>query len=439
MRLLFLYPNIKSFFQPGLWLLLAVLLLGVSAGDEIELENYFNARYSANFIKKAKNIVTVLPPKTRARVSEVKEMPSGNLGMRVQVLNGKSTGESVWVYYNKNRPQMKLYSSENAEGVEVPADDSVKIKSVQTTAKTRGIKEPSLADQWVDENEVEKKSAENETTNVELEDVARKAVNINEVVQKAGLKSDRCVDCALRGSGTSLGRDITINDKKARIVAPLKASNTKKAVPVCLSKNGYDACTYPGDHAPTQFKINNSGPNRIVASRGFSTRREWTFASPDFASQDSGIYVEDYHGDNFENSVRSYVMLFPRKSLFNVRVEGEEKIVTLPTGETMIFNNRTNEVISGVFAERGLLGASKQSPLVNYSGQGIMVRANTQGVNEPKQAQTATISKQGKTCTVPASELWLQESSSQLNFKYSTDQEFHSYLQKKCGFGIWQQ
>lgn len=410
------------------------LLVGISSGDQIELQTYFNARYSANFKKNSNNVSTVLVPQTKAKVTEVKQMPSGNLGLRVNILSGKSKGETVWVYYNKKTPRMKLYGSSDASGKEVSAEDTGKVGSVKTQKNVQALNEPEMN---ADDSEEELKTAVGSLNQA------------NRDVQKVGKKSEHCESCEWSDVGEEGGtQDSSMNSSRsavasavqtasnASVIRPSNLLNTKIGSPVCSSNNGYDACTYRGDRAPTVFKVFNVGPNRVVAGKATDKRREWSFYSPNFASQDLGFYIEDYNGSDFSNSQRSYVMLFPRKSLSSVKISGEEKIVTLPTGETVTFNQRTNEVISGAFAETGRLGSSAVAPSVKYQGRGVMVRADAAGVNEPKQARTATISKNGQTCKVPASELWKQGNNSQLNFKFPSDSDFNKYLTSRCGFGI---
>jgi len=399
---------------------LAIILLGVSAGDQLELQTHFNARYSAKFTKSSHNISTVLAPKTQAQVTEVKVMPSGNLGLRVKVLTGSAKGKTVWVYYNKKNPRMSLHSSEDGTGAEVGSAETENARSVNTKKNVAGLEEPTLDDK-------------NETQQDEDFRFIIGSVNqANRDVQRIGAKAKGSEDCDTSAPAATRLQSAA----NATLMAPRNTLNTKKSIPTCRTANGYDACTYNGDSAPTVFKVFNAGPNRVVSGGSFDRRREWSFYSPNFATQDLGFYVEDYNGSDFSNSQRSYVMLFPRKTLSSVQVSGNDKIVTLPTGETVTFNQRTNEIVSGAFVEAGKLGSSSSAPVVKYQGQGVMVRADSVGVNEPKQARLATITKGSQTCKVPSSELWQQGNSSQLNFKFPSDSQFNSYLKARCGFGI---
>lgn len=423
----------KKFLQTALFVS-ACLLVGISSGDQIELQTYFNARYSANFKKSSNNVSNVLAPQTKAKVTEVKQMPSGNLGLRVNVLTGKSKGKTVWVYYNKQTPRMKLYGSIDASGQEVSSKETEKIGSVKAQKNIQALNEPDL---------------ESDDSQEELKSTVKSLNQVQRDVQKVGKKSEHCENCEWSDAGqeggaldssVSASRGIVVSAvqtaSNASVIKPINLLNTKIGSPVCRTSNGYDSCTYRGDRAPTVFKVFNTGPNRVVAGKATDKRREWSFYSPNSATQDLGFYIEDYNGSNFSNSQRSYVMLFPRKSLSSVRVSGEEKIVTLPTGETVTFNQRTNEVIAGAFAETARLGSSNSAPIVKYQGNGVMVRADAAGVNEPKQARTATISKNGQTCKVPSSELWKQGNNSELNFKFPSDSDFNKYLSSRCGFGI---
>lgn len=421
--------DLRSIFKKVSIGLLSLSILGVSSGDNIELQTHFNARYSANFTKNSKNVKTVLPPKTKAKVTEVKTMPSGNLGLRVKVLEGPEAGETVWVYYKKSQPLMKLYSSENATEAEVDGSDTTVIKSAQTTKSIDGLKEPEL--------DAKIKMTDDEAG----ADVVASVEAGNKAVTNL-TTNNRCKDCDTWtfGDTNPIGSEDKARDSSYRggnsisskATSGLATRNTKTRSPACRTTGTFESCTYAGDSRPSDFRIINNGGNRVTNN----SSRNWTFMSPSFATQDLGIYIEDHINNNFDQMSSSYVMLFPRNQVMSVNVSGEQKAVNLPTGEKVIFNNRTNEVIGGVFAENTRASGGNSTQGVRYKGQGVMVRTDASGVNEPKMTGMATITKGSQVCKVPVNQLWEQNNNSQNSFKYPDDSQFSNFLSSKCGFSL---
>jgi hypothetical protein len=89
------------------------LLVGFNVGEEIELENALNARSSANFLKKRKNIRTTLSKGTTGKVLKIKKFKSGNSGIKIKVSSGPKKGQSYWVYFNVKNPSLKLIDEKN--------------------------------------------------------------------------------------------------------------------------------------------------------------------------------------------------------------------------------------------------------------------------------------------------------------------------------------
>ncbi|MNT55851.1 hypothetical protein D3C72_1931200 [compost metagenome] len=153
--------------------------------------------------------------------------------------------------------------------------------------------------------------------------------------------------------------------------------------------------------------------------------------------------VSDAPNGTISATQENVFMLFPRHTLPHIRTEGNKQVVTLPTGETVTFNTRTKEIIGGVLSEDGpmaLGGGTKNLSKISYGGKGVMIRA-VAGGSDPRLAAksvgTAVVTKQGKSCSVPKKDLWDQRGSSAVHFKYFSDKDFDTYLQRKCGFGLY--
>lgn len=136
----------------------------------------------------------------------------------------------------------------------------------------------------------------------------------------------------------------------------------------------------------------------------------------------------------------------PRKILPYLKKNEEAGTITvyLPTKETVTFDLKTKEIISGVLKETYPMDDAenrhkRKFPGIEYSGEGYIIRANQRG-SMPEADMVwgvkkfATISKNGKTCRVRAHQLWDQTGgeASRLLFKFPTDEEFYQFVAENC-------
>jgi hypothetical protein len=202
---------------------------------------------------------------------------------------------------------------------------------------------------------------------------------------------------------------------------------------MCGTRDGnYDVCIYDGEVTAGKFRFANKGPNKIVGSAAEGRMRDWMFNFEGKNRQDISFTVSDSVDGRESHSQESHMMLFPRKYLPNIRIEGAKQIVTLPTGETVTYDAATKVITDGVLTEKPL-GQGPGS--VSYNGNGLLLRID--GKQDPRHSRhgsMAIISKGGKTCRVPAKNLWPDQSdSSALHFKFSSDEAFNQFLKTKSG------
>lgn len=88
--------------------LVSAVTFAVSVGEELEITQLMNARYGPNFTKQANNRRGTLSTGTHVTVKRVVPMRSGNSGLFVEVKDGPLSSKTVWVYYNKTTPGLKL-------------------------------------------------------------------------------------------------------------------------------------------------------------------------------------------------------------------------------------------------------------------------------------------------------------------------------------------
>jgi hypothetical protein len=114
-------------------------------GQEIELDNFLNARTSANFLATTNNIALdnkkkiVLSKGTTGEVSEIKNFKKGNAGIKIKINNGPRAGQSYWIYYDSNAPRIKLASAKTHADLDLK---DAKLKAVDI--KPEDIKHEDL-------------------------------------------------------------------------------------------------------------------------------------------------------------------------------------------------------------------------------------------------------------------------------------------------------
>lgn len=265
-------------------------------------------------------------------------------------------------------------------------------------------------------------------------DVVSKISEGNQAMQKFKEQNDRCAICELNekyqfaGDGNQRASELVqmkknfdaSAGKEGALTEPKRDDNTTNTwTAICGTRTGdYDACIFNGDVVPGKFKFNDTTKN---------PRREWEFDFPSQARQDLGFSISDADDEHVSKSKETYMMVFPRRYLPSIRIEGDKQIVTLPTGETVTYDAKTKKVLSGAIND------SK-----TYTGTGVVIRVDRTGEEPRLGGTTATISKGGKSCKVPSKNLWPDQSSnSMLHFKYASDEAFDTFLKQTCGFSIF--
>jgi hypothetical protein len=205
------------------------------------------------------------------------------------------------------------------------------------------------------------------------------------------------------------------------------------------------------------FEFSNRGGNRMLPRRYNIDKREFyardfQFRFDDRARQDIHLSVSDWAPSRDQEFRLSELMntvmhFFPRTFLPAIAPADGRIVVTLPTGESVAFDGRTHEVLSGAFAETPVdLNPDKKArrfPGISYVGKGVVVRADSRGT-DPRLGTMATITTGSPAadcaggacsqCRVPSKELW--EQTGAIRFKFPSDMGFDRYLLSRCGFGL---
>lgn len=204
-----------------------------------------------------------------------------------------------------------------------------------------------------------------------------------------------------------------------------------------------------------EFNFVNVGKNSIIKKHNNS--RTFHFEYPEHARQNIAMLVDDVPNDKVSHTMHSYFMMFPRKQLPVLEQHQGTMEVTLPTGEKMIFDKDSKEILSGVF-EEGPLDANPSHqkrlyPDLKYKGRGVILRANSRGQSPQlgqfekekidleygvKGSEDVLIinASTGEKCRRPKIDFWDTLDVAPIEFKFSTDEAFEIYLQNHCGFGL---
>ncbi len=160
--------------------------------------------------------------------------------------------------------------------------------------------------------------------------------------------------------------------------------------------------------------------------------RFWELAHRNGAFNETYLVLEESAGGPDSHNVKSYMFIIPRTTVPSVRVEGENIITTLPTGETVTMNKRSRAIISGALTEgpidMGTDRFTRRPPNIHYSGTGISIRLNHRFEHPLTSAETATVKQGNRSCNVPRAALFDAEG----NLKTTTDATLVAALNSSC-------
>ena len=412
--------------------LLSLTLLSFKAGDEVELENYLNARSFADFRIKTDNIKTTLTKGTRGEILETKKFNSGNFGLKLKIQNGAHKGESFWVYHNVKLPKVKLYTSGHTQTL-----DPEKAKQSVHTQNQDAIRSPEEA-------------LTLNAAKLTSETLANPKNNIN----PPAIKSNDCLfktDDLHNPEESQYSELDLVTPYREISTSTLHSSKCNNLV------REYEVCKDP-NNAVESFRLNNHGPNSIVKKDEYYISREFSFEMPDRARSDLKLMISDSPDETTSHATYSVMIFLPRTVLPSIKNVGEELHVTLPTREVVRFNSKTKEIVGGVFSESPMeqdpKNKNKAVPAkVKYEGEGVMIRADksgdfphgdielSNGTHAPS-ISTATISKKGhKDCKVPAKDIWFTDYSKGSNVfvksELANDKGMDDFIKKRCGFSLY--
>ncbi len=163
--------------------------------------------------------------------------------------------------------------------------------------------------------------------------------------------------------------------------------------------------------------------------------RFWDSISVNSAFNETYLIMEETVGGPDSHNVKSYMFIIPRVTVPSVRVEGNNIISTLTTGETVTMDKTSKAILSGALTE-GPLDMNmdrfqRKPPNIHYNGAGISIRLNHRYEHPLTSSETAVVKQGTKTCNVPRTALFDAEG----KMKTTSDAALLAVLNQSCRGG----
>ena len=233
----------------------------------------------------------------------------------------------------------------------------------------------------------------------------------------------------------------------ASSIIPFERDVTRLPQPAFLTSHTSASGNYFEDYAGDAeenlfyqgFSFMNMGPNDIVPTtpEGLDyPYRNFSFVTEDHARRDVYLWLTDYNGSGAISDMYETVMVFlPRNNQMSIEEKDNDMIVTLPTGEEVVFSATDKTIKGGVLSEEPLDfnpdRSQRKFSRVQYQGSGIVIRSDLRA-NDPRLAKKSKIMRVGKEpCLVDSKTFWTQEDFPQ--FKYIDDESAYAAIAEYCG------
>lgn len=187
------------------------------------------------------------------------------------------------------------------------------------------------------------------------------------------------------------------------------------------------------------FSLQNTGPNIIVSTSPDDyvyAYRNFSFVNTDKSRRDNYLWITDYIGSgSFSDLYETALVFLPRENQLHVEETGEELVVTLTTGEEVIFSKTEHLIKGGVLKEKKLDynpdQQARKFPQVAYTGKGLVLRSEARAA-DPRLAKTVQVLRKNREpCVVSGSTFWTQGGFPK--FKFVRDEEVMRVIEEKCG------
>lgn len=208
------------------------------------------------------------------------------------------------------------------------------------------------------------------------------------------------------------------------------------------------------------FAFQNAGSPTVnpVGLRKAGARREYAFMFADRARENIYLAVNDdvkQSGRFSHDNMFRELHFFPRRQLPALHIDharGQLK-VTLPTGEPVLFDKDTMEVVGGALRERPIdfnrSRHQRRNPQVRYQGDFLAITVAQRGEaprrakvwGQTKVAEVHYPAKYAKPCRLSPKHIWDQrpkpgDNDPTLNMLHKSDAQLFAMIERRCGWDL---
>jgi hypothetical protein len=208
------------------------------------------------------------------------------------------------------------------------------------------------------------------------------------------------------------------------------------------------------------FAFQNQGSPKInpVGLKRNGARREYAFMFADRARENIHLAVNDdvkISGRFSHDNMFRELHFFPRQQLPALDIDhskGQLK-VTLPTGEPVLFDQDTMEVVGGALVEAPIdfnrSRHQRRNPEVRYRGEYLAVTVAQRGEaprrakvwGQTKYAEAYYPAKYSKACRLSPKHIWDQrpkpgDNDPKLTMLHQTDEQVFAVIERQCGWDL---
>ena len=208
------------------------------------------------------------------------------------------------------------------------------------------------------------------------------------------------------------------------------------------------------------FAIENDGSPKInpVGLKQTGPRREYAFLFADRARENIYLAINDdvkVSGRFSHDNMFRELHFFPRKQLpaLNVDHSKGRLEVTLPTGEPVLFDEDTMELVGGALIEAPIdfnrSRHQRHNPEVRYQGQYLAITIAQRGEaprrasvwGQTKYAEVFYPAKYSKPCRLSPRYIWDQrpkpgDEDPKLTMLHQSDDELFAVIERQCGWDL---
>ncbi len=169
-------------------------------------------------------------------------------------------------------------------------------------------------------------------------------------------------------------------------------------------------------------------------SRG-TPSRFWNSVSVNSSFNETYLIIEESAGGPDSHNVKSYMFVIPRVTVPSTRIEGNNIVTTLATGETVTMDKSSRAITGGALTEGPLdmntNRHARKPPNIHYSGSGISIRLNHRYEHPLTSSETAEVKQGSRTCNLPRTAILDAEG----KMKQTSDADLLAVINRTCRGG----